>query len=112
MSLMSQTNVVNRFLKISFGDRVTRSTNFATAVGAIVPVSLASRFGSAECIEIIGDFDVSKRAIAGLSGFSPAFSDSAIQQLVNSRKLVVAIQAATVPGMAMDWRVYVLKIQQ
>ena len=55
-------------------------------------------FGSAGCIEIIGNYDTFKKAIAELSGFSPGSPDSAIQQLVNARKLIVTIQAATAPN--------------
>jgi len=62
------------------------------------PASLhAAGAGSAGCIEIIGDFDAFKKVIAELSGLLPGSSDSAIQQLVNSRKLIVTIQAATPP---------------
>jgi hypothetical protein len=54
-------------------------------------------FGSAGCIEIIGNYDTFKQSIADLSGLSPMPADAAIQQLVNSRKLIVTIQAATTP---------------
>jgi hypothetical protein len=54
-------------------------------------------FGSAGCIEIIGDYDVFKQCIADLSGFSPTSRDSAILQLVDSRKLIVTIQPARAP---------------
>jgi hypothetical protein len=54
-------------------------------------------FGSAGCIEIIGDYNQFKQRIAELSGFSPALPDAAIQQLVSSGKLVVTIQAAKAP---------------
>ncbi len=57
-------------------------------------------FGSAGCIEIIGDYNDFKNAIAGLSGSSDADSDVAIQGLVNSKNLIVVIEAATVPHIA------------
>lgn len=54
-------------------------------------------FGSAGCIEIIGDYNLFKKAIAKLSGLSSETPDSAIQKLVDLRKLIVVIQAATAP---------------
>ena len=54
-------------------------------------------FGSAGCIEVIGDYNLFKQAIARLAGLPPADPDQAIQQLVHSGKLVVTIQAATPP---------------
>jgi hypothetical protein len=54
-------------------------------------------FGSAGCIEIIGNYDQFKQCIAALSGFAPAPSDGAILHLVHSGKLIVTIEAATVP---------------
>jgi hypothetical protein len=54
-------------------------------------------FGSAGCIEIIGNYDDFKNAIAGLSGLSNVSSDSAIQALVAAGKLTVVIQGAKVP---------------
>jgi hypothetical protein len=54
-------------------------------------------FGSAGCIEVIGNYDLFKQAIADLSGLSSESPDSAIQQLVNSQKLIVTIQAAAAP---------------
>jgi hypothetical protein len=54
-------------------------------------------FGSAGCIEIIGDYNKFKQRIAELSGFSPTPADTAIQQLVSAGKLVVTIQAASAP---------------
>ena len=52
--------------------------------------------GSAGCIEIIGDYDAFKKAIAELSGLSGSL-DEVIEQLVRTRKLIVTIQEATVP---------------
>ncbi|HOI53465.1 MAG TPA: hypothetical protein PLN02_13880, partial [Azonexus sp.] len=54
-------------------------------------------FGSAGCIEIIGNYDDFKNAIAELSGLPTASSDSAIQALVAAGKLSVVIQGAKVP---------------
>jgi len=84
---------------------------YSPGIGAIVvkdtfyihagPASLNDfGFGSAGCIEIIGDFDEFKKSIADLSGLSSGSldSDRAIQQLVNSRKLIVTIQAAVAPN--------------
>ncbi len=54
-------------------------------------------FGSAGCIEIIGNFDDFKRTIADLSGLSGVTPDVAIATLVNDRHLVVVIEEAKVP---------------
>jgi hypothetical protein len=54
-------------------------------------------FGSAGCIEIIGDYNVFKQSIAKLSGSALADSDAAIQELVNAGKLIVIIELAKVP---------------
>jgi hypothetical protein len=54
-------------------------------------------FGSAGCIEVIGDYKLFKRTIAGLSGLPFNDPDQAIQQLVEARKLIVTIQGATPP---------------
>ncbi|MCL2590005.1 MAG: hypothetical protein FWD67_03770 [Betaproteobacteria bacterium] len=54
-------------------------------------------FGSAGCIEIIGNFDVFKEAIASLSGITSGTSGDVIQKLVNDRKLIVIIETAPVP---------------
>jgi hypothetical protein len=81
---------------------------YSPGVGAIVvhksfyihagPASLTDvGFGSAGCIEIIGNYDVFKRAIALTAGITTGSSDSAIQQLVKAGKLIVEIQPARVP---------------
>jgi hypothetical protein len=54
-------------------------------------------FGSAGCIEIIGNYEEFKQAIAQISGISGLSSNNAIQKLVNERKLVVVIKQARVP---------------
>jgi hypothetical protein len=54
-------------------------------------------FGSAGCIEIIGNFDTFKDAIARMAGITGMQRDAAIAQLVKERKLVVEIQQARVP---------------
>lgn len=54
-------------------------------------------FGSAGCIEIIGNFDIFKDAIVRMSGIAGLSLDDAITQLVKERKLVVEIQQARVP---------------
>lgn len=54
-------------------------------------------FGSAGCIEIIGNFDVFKDAIVRMSGIAGVSRDNAITQLVKERKLIVEIQQARVP---------------
>ncbi|MCC6294240.1 MAG: hypothetical protein IT164_16445 [Bryobacterales bacterium] len=54
-------------------------------------------FGSAGCIEIVGDFDVFKKTIADLSGAKALKVTQAIQQLVAAGKLVVEIQEAKAP---------------
>jgi hypothetical protein len=53
-------------------------------------------FGSAGCIEVIGDYNLFKQAIARLSGL-PSDPDQAIQQLVHAGKLIVTIQHAKPP---------------
>lgn len=55
-------------------------------------------FGSAGCIEIIGDYNEFKQRIAELSGFSPASPDDAIQKLVTAGRLVVTLHRATAPN--------------
>ena len=54
-------------------------------------------YGSAGCVEIVGDFDVFKADIQGLSGTGESNADDAISQLVKARKLIVEIEQATVP---------------
>jgi hypothetical protein len=54
-------------------------------------------FGSAGCIEIIGNFDIFKDAIVRMSGIVGLARDGAITQLVKERKLVVEVQQARVP---------------
>jgi len=54
-------------------------------------------FGSAGCIEIIGDFNIFKNAIVSLSGITSGTLDDGIQKLVNDRKLIVTIETAPVP---------------
>jgi hypothetical protein len=62
------------------------------------PATLADvGFGSAGCIEIIGNYNIFKNAIARLSGLTGLSDDNAITQLVKERKLIVEIQAAKVP---------------
>jgi hypothetical protein len=55
-------------------------------------------FGSAGCIEIIGNYDSFKKSIADLSGLSTGSPDIIIQQLVNLRKLIITIRSAVVPN--------------
>ncbi|MCI0462577.1 MAG: hypothetical protein L0Z62_36975 [Gemmataceae bacterium] len=54
-------------------------------------------FGSAGCVEIIGNYDDFKAHIASLSGTGAKTSDEAINKLVGARKLIVEIEQATVP---------------
>jgi hypothetical protein len=54
-------------------------------------------FGSAGCVEIIGNYDTFKADIASLSGSSKTTSDDAIADLVIDGNLIVVIQAAPVP---------------
>lgn len=53
-------------------------------------------FGSAGCIEIIGNFDDFKNDIQSVSGYSGA-SDDAILELIKEGNLKVIIEEATVP---------------
>jgi hypothetical protein len=63
------------------------------------PADLADiGFGSAGCVEIIGNYDDFKANIASLSGTGAATSDEAIHKLVGARLLVVEIEHATVPN--------------
>ncbi len=57
-------------------------------------------FGSAGCIEIIGNYNTFKRTIADLAGLFSVPADTAIRQLVNARKLRVTIQTAVAPDIA------------
>lgn len=62
------------------------------------PASLADYgFGSAGCVEIIGNYDVFKARIAALSGI-PGTADTAIAKLVAARQLVVVVEPATPPA--------------
>ncbi len=54
-------------------------------------------FGSAGCVEIVGNYDDFKSQIASLSGSAKAESDDAIEELVNARKLTVVIEALKAP---------------
>lgn len=54
-------------------------------------------FGSAGCIEIIGDYDLFKSQIAVLSGLKATSADDSIARLVAERKLLVVIAKAQVP---------------
>jgi hypothetical protein len=54
-------------------------------------------FGSAGCVEIIGDFDVFKSNIQSLSGYKGDDTDDAIDALVKDRNLSIIIQAAKTP---------------
>lgn len=54
-------------------------------------------FGSAGCVEIIGNYDIFKLQIASLSGSASAVADAAIEQLVRAGKLTVVIEATATP---------------
>ena len=54
-------------------------------------------FGSAGCIEIIGDYDTFKNNIKSLSGFKGTDVDDAISKLVQDKNLIVKIEGATAP---------------
>lgn len=54
-------------------------------------------FGSAGCIEIIGNWDIFKEQIALLSGSKSLFADIAITQLILDSNLIVIIHSANVP---------------
>ncbi len=55
-------------------------------------------FGSAGCIEIIGNFDDFKADIQALSGSEETSPDNAIIELVKNKKLKVKIEEANVPN--------------
>lgn len=62
------------------------------------PADLADiAFGSAGCVEIIGNYDDFKANIASLSGTGAKDSDEAIIKLVSARKLIVEIEQARAP---------------
>ena len=54
-------------------------------------------FGSAGCIEIVGNYDDFKATIASLSGTSTKSPDAAIQELIKDHNLVVIVESASVP---------------
>ena len=54
-------------------------------------------YGSAGCVEIIGNYDTFKSDIASLSGSKFSDVDDAIQNLVNDRNLTVVIEGTTAP---------------
>ena len=55
-------------------------------------------FGSAGCVEIIGDYDDFKANIAALSGSSLSDSDDAIEALVSGRKLFLILEEIPLPN--------------
>ncbi len=57
-----------------------------------------SGWGSAGCVEIIGDFNEFKNDIKELSGTSTSDSRSAILELVRARKLFVEVEYAIPPN--------------
>lgn len=62
------------------------------------PATLADvGFGSAGCVEILGNYDIFKDQIAFLSGFKSAIADDAIAKLVSDKNLIVIIKNATAP---------------
>lgn len=59
----------------------------------------ASGWGSAGCVEIIGNFDKFKADIRDLAGIKPAIlPGAALTQLVANKKLFVEVQYATPPN--------------
>jgi hypothetical protein len=54
-------------------------------------------FGSAGCVEIIGNYDTFKSNIAELSGLKASSADDAIAKLVAEGNLIVVVVAAVVP---------------
>jgi hypothetical protein len=54
-------------------------------------------FGSAGCVEILGNFDDFKKDVASLSGFK-ATTDIVLMQLVHDKHLIVDIESASVPN--------------
>ena len=54
-------------------------------------------YGSAGCVEIVGNYDTFKSDIASLSGSKFTDADDAIENLVNERKLTVRIEGTTAP---------------
>lgn len=54
-------------------------------------------YGSAGCVETIGNYDTFKSNIMILSGLKSVSPDDSIQTLVDERHLIVHIQGATVP---------------
>lgn len=97
-----QTYIVREFIR-SYRVR----NRYSPGVGAIVMIGTFYihagpgkdsdvGFGSAGCVEIIGNYDTFKANIASLSGSSKA-PDDAITQLVVDGNLIVDIQAATAP---------------
>ena len=111
----AQTIVVSRYLK-----DYELHNRYSPAHGAIVlkntfyihagPVDENDYgFGSAGCVENIGDFGALKSHIALLSGFKGGNADDAIQTLVKEKHLTAVIQAAAVPDIRKN---YTRKIQR
>jgi hypothetical protein len=62
------------------------------------PETLANiGFGSAGCVEIVGDFSLFKSDIWTLSGVTASDEDDAISKLVKAKKLIVEIEGTTAP---------------
>lgn len=55
-------------------------------------------FGSAGCIEIIGNYNTFKSNIQSISGYAGSDADDAIQELVKDGNLIVIIEKASVPN--------------
>jgi len=83
---------------------------YSPGIGAIVlrgafyihagPASTATKdagFGSAGCVEIVGDFDDFKKDIVSLSGIKGKSLDDAIESLVRAKKLIAVIEGTKAP---------------
>lgn len=99
----ARTIIVERYIK-----NYQVQNRYSPGKGAIVlkdsfyihagPASDANAgFGSAGCVEIVGNYDTFKNQIASLSGFQSAFADDAIAKLVENRNLFVIVMFAVVP---------------
>ena len=99
----ARTVIVNRYIK----DYEVRN-RYSPGRGAIVmkdafyihagPASeMDVGFGSAGCVEIVGNYDTFKSQIASVSGHALGTSDDAISKLVQEKNLVVVIQFAAAP---------------
>lgn len=85
----------------AFNGAIRLKGNFLIHAGPLYPSD--SGWGSAGCVEIIGNFNDFKGDIASLSGLSFSTPDEALSALVKSRRLFVEVVAAPRPDLKRNY---------